>query len=61
MGASASSTRDFMKVDSAVYSMSDGTKLVYFVLSNEVNTSGYQPFVEVRSFTSTSNSKTVVG
>ena len=53
--SSVSATKDFVKVDSAVYSMKDGSKLVYFVLSNQLNTTNYKPMVQVRSFNSTNS------
>lgn len=43
-----------MKVDSAVYAMSDDTQLVFFVFSEEVKNA---PNVQVRSFDLNSQAK----
>lgn len=41
-----------MKIDSAVYPMKDGTKLVFFALSESINTEN-QVNVQFRSFNTT--------
>ena len=42
-----------MKLDSAVYAMKDGTKLVYFILSDRVNN---DINVQIRSFNKSQSS-----
>lgn len=41
--------KDYTKVDSAVYQMKDGKKLVFFVFSNQLKTNA-APNVIVQSF-----------
>jgi hypothetical protein len=52
-----SSTKDYMKVDAAIYAIKDGTKteyLVYFVFSNKVNDDNIS--VQIRNFKFTNES-----
>lgn len=52
MTSYSAALRDYAKVDSAVYEMKDGTKLVFFVFSNQLKTTA-APNVTVQSFNKT--------
>lgn len=49
MVSGSAAWRDYTKIDSAVYSMKDNTKLVFFVFSNKLKTAA-APNVTVQSF-----------